>query len=255
MTIKSFFTPEEQKKMISLRGDGCSIKTISVNMHRSRQNVKLFLSNPEQYKKLMKSSTTKSASVSAPETPKKAAPKKKPSKGSGKYSKSPGGNGSSNGTQKITVRDLAEFNKVSVEHRCVIKFLTKLGEQAKSIYFRLKKVYDPLHPELPAVRYWATQFRKGRQTILNDPQTVKKLSQSKSKPITTAKSKSKTSVKTIKKSKSKSSKPAKSHAKKVVQNGGSVEPKVEEARKNEAASASKFTIKLPGMDRLSKTLS
>jgi len=55
-----------------------------------------------------------------------------------------------------------------LEHRAVIKFLTKDGLTPSDIYEKCLKVYNKDCPSLYQVKFWAKQFKWGRESIEDD---------------------------------------------------------------------------------------
>lgn len=58
-----------------------------------------------------------------------------------------------------------------LEHRSVIKFLTKEGKKPKEIHERLVAVYGEDAPSSYKVKFWSKQFKWGRESIEDDPHT------------------------------------------------------------------------------------
>lgn len=56
-----------------------------------------------------------------------------------------------------------------IEHRAVIKFLTKEGVMPSKISERLRAVYGESAPSDYIVKYWAKQFKWGRESLEDDP--------------------------------------------------------------------------------------
>ncbi len=61
------------------------------------------------------------------------------------------------------------MNFENFEHRSVIKFLTKEGAAPKDIHQRLVNVYGDLAPSKTTVKKWAAEFKRGRESIEDDP--------------------------------------------------------------------------------------
>ena len=55
-----------------------------------------------------------------------------------------------------------------VEHRAVIKFLTKEGNNAKKIHERMIAVYSDTAPSYATVTRWHKEFLHGRQSLEDD---------------------------------------------------------------------------------------
>ena len=55
------------------------------------------------------------------------------------------------------------------EHRVVIKFLTKEGVSPQNIHERLVNVYQDQSPSYSTVKNWAAEFKRGRDSIEDDP--------------------------------------------------------------------------------------
>ena len=66
----------------------------------------------------------------------------------------------------VLVMDFEKF-----EHRSVIKFLTKEGAAPKDIHQRLINVYGDLAPSKTTVKKWAAEFKRGRESIEDDPRS------------------------------------------------------------------------------------
>ena len=58
-----------------------------------------------------------------------------------------------------------------IEHRSVIKFLTKEGESAKGIHNRMVAVYGDTAPKYSTVAKWAAEFKHGRDSLIDDPRS------------------------------------------------------------------------------------
>lgn len=58
-----------------------------------------------------------------------------------------------------------------LEHRAVIKFLTKEGRSAKEIHERMVGVYGETTPSYATVTRWNKEFRHGRESIEDDPRS------------------------------------------------------------------------------------
>lgn len=56
-----------------------------------------------------------------------------------------------------------------LEHRAVIKFLTKESTSPKTIKTRLDKIYGDASPSYTTVKHWSKLFREGRDSIEDDP--------------------------------------------------------------------------------------
>nr|CAP20021.1 transposase [Eriphia verrucosa] len=56
-----------------------------------------------------------------------------------------------------------------VEHRAVMKFLTKEGNNAKEIYECMVAVYTDTAPSYATVARWNKEFRHGRESLEDDP--------------------------------------------------------------------------------------
>lgn len=62
-----------------------------------------------------------------------------------------------------------DFEKL--EHRSVIKFLTLEGKQPTEIHDRMVAVYCENAPSLSTVKKWAAEFKRGRQSLEDDPRS------------------------------------------------------------------------------------
>ena len=56
-----------------------------------------------------------------------------------------------------------------VEHRAVIKFITKEGKNAKEIHERMVAVYTDTAPSYATIARWNREFRHGRESLEDDP--------------------------------------------------------------------------------------
>lgn len=56
-----------------------------------------------------------------------------------------------------------------IEHRAVIKFLTKHGKSQKTIHEEMVAVYQDSVPSLSTVQKWSSEFKRGRESIEDDP--------------------------------------------------------------------------------------
>ena len=60
---------------------------------------------------------------------------------------------------------------VKIEHRAVIKFLTKQGKSQKTIHEEMVAVYQGSAPSLSTVQKWSSEFKRGRESIEDDPRS------------------------------------------------------------------------------------
>lgn len=58
-----------------------------------------------------------------------------------------------------------------IEHRAVIKFLTKQGKSQKIIHEEMVAVYQDSAPSLSTVQKWSSEFKRGRESIEDDPRS------------------------------------------------------------------------------------
>lgn len=56
-----------------------------------------------------------------------------------------------------------------IEHRAVIKFLTKQGKTQKIIHEEMVAVYHDSAPSLSTIQKWSSEFKRGRESIEDDP--------------------------------------------------------------------------------------
>jgi hypothetical protein len=63
------------------------------------------------------------------------------------------------------------MNSEKFEHRSVTKFLNKEGIQPKDIHQRLVNVYSDHALSKTTVARWAAEFKRGRESIEDDPHT------------------------------------------------------------------------------------
>lgn len=56
-----------------------------------------------------------------------------------------------------------------LEHRSVIKFLTKQGKNQKTIKEEMDCVYRKSAPSLSTIQKWSSEFKRGRESIEDDP--------------------------------------------------------------------------------------
>lgn len=63
------------------------------------------------------------------------------------------------------------MEKVSLKHRAVIEFLVKEGNGPKAINERMIAVYGDSSPSYFIIKYWAKQFKWGRESIEDDPRS------------------------------------------------------------------------------------
>ena len=59
-----------------------------------------------------------------------------------------------------------------VEYRAVIKFLVKKGKTPTEITDELTSVYGDSSPSHSTIKKWAAEFKRGRQSLEDDPQQV-----------------------------------------------------------------------------------
>ena len=58
-----------------------------------------------------------------------------------------------------------------LEYRAVIKFLVKKGLKAREIFMELQSVYGESAPSERTVERWSVEFRRGRESLEDDPRT------------------------------------------------------------------------------------
>lgn len=58
---------------------------------------------------------------------------------------------------------------MKLEHRAVIKFLTKQGKSQNIIEEEMDYVYRESAPSLPTIQKWSSEFKRGRESIKDDP--------------------------------------------------------------------------------------
>lgn len=63
------------------------------------------------------------------------------------------------------------MDQAKLEHRAVIKFLTKEGTGPKDIHSRMLAVFGDSAPSYFQVKYWSKQFKWGRKSIEDDPRS------------------------------------------------------------------------------------
>ena len=143
----SLFNDEEEARVSELREQGLSFKQIGRELGKDRRVVSFFINAPELYainKRGEKHSQNPvkipnhrrsegSTSVAAPVPPKTIDP-----------------------------------NKISLEHRAVIKFLTKKGLTSPDIYDDMEEIYGKLNFDVEGLDFWHQQYAMGRETLLND---------------------------------------------------------------------------------------
>lgn len=61
------------------------------------------------------------------------------------------------------------MSDLQLEHRSVMKFLSKEGSSPKNIHERMVAVYGENSPSYFQVKYWCKQFKWGRESIHDDP--------------------------------------------------------------------------------------
>ena len=71
----------------------------------------------------------------------------------------------------VCMQLMLDMNFENFEHRSVIKFLTKEGAAPQDIHERLVKVYGDQAPAYATVKKWAAEFKRGRQSIEDDPRS------------------------------------------------------------------------------------
>ena len=59
------------------------------------------------------------------------------------------------------------MNTRDLEHRFVIKFLTKEGKKPKEIHERMNAVYGGDSPSYYQVKFWSKQFKWGMESIVD----------------------------------------------------------------------------------------
>lgn len=66
---------------------------------------------------------------------------------------------------------MAEVENSKIELRSVIKFLTLEGNGPKDIHLRMANVYGDEAPSYATVKRWAAEFKRGRNSVLDDPRS------------------------------------------------------------------------------------
>ena len=61
------------------------------------------------------------------------------------------------------------MSDLKLEHRSVMKFLSKEGSSPKNIHERMVAVYGENSPSYYQVKFWCKQFKWGRESIHDDP--------------------------------------------------------------------------------------
>jgi hypothetical protein len=61
------------------------------------------------------------------------------------------------------------MSEIQLEHRSVIKFLWREGNEPKNIQQRMIIVYQEDAPSSFTIKFWCKQFRRGRESIQGDP--------------------------------------------------------------------------------------
>ena len=60
----------------------------------------------------------------------------------------------------------------NIEFRAVIKFLTKEGAKAKEIHWRTADLYGDSSLKYSTVAKWSAEFKRGRDSLEDDPRQV-----------------------------------------------------------------------------------
>lgn len=201
-------TSVERQKILKLRSGGKAIHAIASEMHRSTRKIREILSGTTIPKKKPSTSLT-GTKITKTSKPKDSKRKLKEE------------------------RNVAD--SVLVEHRSVIKFLSKKGLLGPGIYDEMHKVYGDQCPKYQAIQYWATQYKSGRETIINEPHRIKKFLKNasvKGNILKKAASKKKIVALKVKLPPKKTKKPSKTSVKSIKTEG-----------------KDKIRIKLPGLFR------
>ncbi|KAL5276501.1 hypothetical protein ACFFRR_001994 [Megaselia abdita] len=148
----SLFTDDEEAHILELRDKGFSLSQIGKIISKDRRVISFFLNAPELYainkrgEKHNKPLKTHVRPVRNPlktiaTTPEKM--KWKPA--------------------------CTDYNKISMEYRAVIKFLTKKGLTPPDIWDDMLDIYGKLNFDIDCLTYWHEQYVMGRESLLNDP--------------------------------------------------------------------------------------
>ena len=60
----------------------------------------------------------------------------------------------------------------NIEFRAVIKFLSKEGAKAKEIHRHMADVYGDSSPKYSTVAKWSAEFKRGQDSLEDDPRQV-----------------------------------------------------------------------------------
>ena len=63
------------------------------------------------------------------------------------------------------------MESIKLEYRATIKFVLKEGRNATTVHQCLVAVYGYSAPNYPMVRRWFREFKRGRQSLADDPQS------------------------------------------------------------------------------------
>lgn len=148
----SLFSDDEEAHILELRDKGFSLSQIGKIIRKDRRVISFFLNAPELYainkrgEKHYKPLKTHVRPVRNPlktiaTTPEKM--KWKPA--------------------------CTDYNKISMEYRAVIKFLTKKGLTPPDIWDDMMDIYGKLNFDIDCLTYWHEQYVMGRESLLNDP--------------------------------------------------------------------------------------
>lgn len=78
-------------------------------------------------------------------------------------------------TAKFTMSELST-NITKIEHRAVIKFLTKSAKSPQCIFEEMASIYGAFGPSYATVKKWSRLFKLGRESIEDDPRSGRPIS-------------------------------------------------------------------------------
>lgn len=148
----SLFTDDEETHIMELRDKGFSLSQIGKIIRKDRRVISFFLNAPELYA-----------------INKRGEKHNKPLKTHVKPVRNPLKTIATTPEKMKWKPACTDYNKISMEFRAVIKFLTKKGLTPPDIWDDMMDIYGKLNFDIECLTYWHEQYVMGRESLLNDP--------------------------------------------------------------------------------------
>lgn len=148
----SLFTNDEEVHILQLRDKGFSLSQIGKIIRKDRRVISFFLNAPDLYA-----------------INKRGEKHNKPLKNHVRPVRNPLKTIATTPEKMKWKPPCTDYNKISMEYRAVIKFLTKKGLTPPDIWDDMLDIYGKLNFDIECLTYWHEQYVMGRESLLNDP--------------------------------------------------------------------------------------